>query len=150
MRLITFTPLIAFLFALPAFGQTSPTEVSCEILDLIGQNRSGKVQEVLVAKTASWNPASRDGLVERLEALLLETSFSGGTLYGAGKLGNDFEEHLLLLRLAKGEIAGARLSYEWTPVGLTLTNLEFKSDLHELMAQPFLSAPVAIRCVGDS
>lgn len=146
MQLVRFTPLIATLFAFPAYGQPSPSEDSCEILDLIGQNRSGEVREVILPKTDTWSPASREALIVRLEELLLETRFNGGAVYSAGKLGNNFEEHLLILRLAAGEIAGARLSYEWTPSGLSLTNLVFKSDLTELMAQPFLQDPEEIRC----
>lgn len=147
MRLVKFTPLIATLFILPVYGQSSPSEDSCDILDLIGQNRSpGEVREVMAPKTATWSRGNREALIERLEALLLETTFNGGAVYSAGKLGDNFEEHLVILRLNEGEIAGARLSYEWTPSGLSLTNLEVKSDLKELLAQAFLQEPEEIRC----
>ncbi|QJF52002.1 hypothetical protein [Roseobacter ponti] len=62
-------------------------------------------------------------------------------------MGEDPEEHLLLLRLKEGEVSGARLRYEWTSEGsMSLVSMQFQRDFTRYAAGPMLQVPEKITC----
>ncbi|WP_172299986.1 hypothetical protein [Pseudoruegeria sp. HB172150] len=143
-RQIAFIALTAAVYSASAAAE--PLEQSCRILDVVGNNRAGMVNELVEEISTRWPQSNRDGAQQNFAKLLEEQVFSGGTVYQIAKLGDDVEEHLILLRLKLGEIAGIRLLYEWSPDGMAVTNLEFKRKFVEYAERPFLQEPVALDC----
>ena len=115
------------------------TDQSCRLLGVLGGNRTGDIAPALADIAARWPEPNRAAAVERMTGLLGQIAFAGGNVYEIGRLGEDLVEHLVVLRLADGETAGMRLSYEWTPEGLSLTTLDLKLDY---MTELGLTIPV--------
>lgn len=132
----------------PAMAQMSATEMSCRLSSLVAENRSADVGATIRPITPSWTESSRDAAIRQLEEVLRTPTFAGGTVYRIARLGEDLEEHLLVFRLIKGEVAGARVLYEWAPDGPVLTGMDFKSDISLLMQQPFLQEPEIVDCAS--
>lgn len=129
-----------------ANAKMSPTQMSCLLGDVLGQNRADDVRQTLTPMTPSWPDENRDAAIEQLEGLLQAPSFAGANVYLVGKLGEDLEAHLLVMRLARGEVAGALLRYEWAPDGFILTGMDFKSDINKLIEINFLQQPELLSC----
>jgi len=147
MRILVYcTASFLALFAIPNIVLANPTDTSCRLLEIIGQNQATEIRNAMNSYAKNWNAPSRNAVISRLENLLAEPVFAGGSVYRVGKLGDDFEEHLLVLRLTKGEVSGARLLYEWTPDGIALTKLEVKGNLAEITENGFLQAPEILEC----
>lgn len=134
------------LCAFPDVAQADPIDTSCRLSEIIGQNQATEVHDAMEIFARNWVAPSRVAVISRLEGLLKKPVFAGGSVYRVAKLGEDFEEHLLVLRLRKGEVSGARLLYEWTPDGLALTNLEIKGNLYEITRSGFMQSPEIIEC----
>jgi hypothetical protein len=124
----------------------APVEDSCRVLAVIGQNDTAKVEEVMIELADRWTEANRTGAIETLKAMLDPAPFSGGSVYRIAKIGDDLEEHLVVLRLSEGEIAGMRLLYEWTPDGLKLTSLDFKRRYADIISAQIMMPPEPIDC----
>lgn len=123
-----------------------PAQDSCHFLAVVGGNQPEGVGPLLGNIAAKWIPESRSRAVATLTDLMSKQRFAGGSVYRIARLGEDLEEHLVLLRLDGGELAGARLLYEWTPDGIRLTTLDFQRKYAEIIARPFLMAPEPIAC----
>lgn len=93
-----------------------------------------------------WTDANRIGAIESLTSMVTPEPFAGGAVYRIAKFGEDLEEHLIVLRLATGEVAGMRLLYEWTPDGLKLTTMDFKRRFPDMIATQILMPPEPIDC----
>lgn len=124
----------------------APQEDSCTLLDIIGGNKTTEVEVALTEMADRWLTQSRVAVVEQLQQILAPAPFIGGSVYRVAKLGDDLEEHIMLLRLRRGEIVGVRLRYEWTPDGLKLTGFDLKEKIDELSVIDFGGAPVEIAC----
>lgn len=140
------TLLAALTTALPTISAANPQDISCRMLDAMSNNRAAELNPMLEEVGSRWVPQSREGASEQLTKLLEAEPFVGGSLFRIAKLGDDFEEHIMLLRLGVGEVAGMRLRYEWTPDGLTLTGIDFKRQIGELSTVSFIGAPEEITC----
>lgn len=123
-----------------------PIERSCQLLAAIGSNNAAAIESSLKDATRHWPDANRSDLINRLKELVGALKFVGGTVYRTAKLGDDIEEHLLVLRLAKGEVAGMRIRYEWGPTGMLLITINFDRKYHNYVKEPFLQTPVKIGC----
>ena len=132
--------------ALPTVAAANPQAISCRVLDAMANNLGSEIKPILEEIGSRWIPQSRDGAAEQLTKLLETDPFVGGSLFQIAKLGDDFEEHIMLLRLEVGEVAGMRLRYEWTPDGLTLTGIDFKRQIGELSTVSFIGTPKPINC----
>lgn len=147
MKYLRSITLFAALFAvLPTFAAANPQEVSCRLFDAMSNNKMVEINPILDDVGSRWLPQSREGAKEQLSTLLESQPFVGGSLHRIAKLGDDFEEHIMLLRLKIGEVAGMRLRYEWTPDGLTLTGIDFKRQIGELSTVSFIGPPETINC----
>lgn len=124
----------------------APQEDSCALLDIIGSNKTTEVETALTEMADYWLPQSRVAVIEQLQQFLTPAPFIGGSVYRVAKLGDDLEEHVMLLRLRRGEVVGVRLRYEWTSDGLKLTGLDLKDKIDELSILNFGGAPVEITC----
>ncbi|MBB5519536.1 hypothetical protein [Amphiplicatus metriothermophilus] len=105
---------------------STPLAKSCAVLDVIGTDRTDGLAPLFADLGAHWPKENREGLINRLTELLGALDFAGGNVYLLNKFGDDLEEHLVLLRLAGGEVAGMRLRYEWTPAGMKLVTVNFE------------------------
>lgn len=142
----TLTLIATLSAALPTVAAANPQDISCRMLDAMSNNRGSQIKPMLKEIGSRWVPQSREGAAEQLTKLLETAPFMGGSLYRIAKLGDDFEEHIMLLRLQVGEVAGMRLRYEWTPDGLTLTGIDFKRQIGELSTVSFIGPPETINC----
>jgi hypothetical protein len=133
-------------FAFVGAAAAAPQEQTCQFLKVMGSNSANEIGPMMDALAARWVPESRDGAKDSLEGLIEQYGFNGGTAYRIAVLGEDAEEHLVVLRLTNGEIAGARLLYEWTPDGLQLTTMDFKRKFSEIIATQFLQLPEPLAC----
>lgn len=140
----TVAVLVVLAGAAPAVA--APQEDSCALLDIIGGNKATEVEASLTEMADRWLTKSRIAVIEQLQQILTPAPFVGGSVYRVAKLGDDLEEHIMLLRLRPGEIVGVRLRYEWTPDGLKLTGLDLKQKIDELSVLNFGGAPVEIAC----
>ncbi|GAB4519493.1 MAG: hypothetical protein Kow00133_05270 [Amphiplicatus sp.] len=104
----------------------TPLAKSCAMLNVIGADRTDGLAPLFAELGAHWPKKNREDLVDRLTELLGALDFAGGNVYLLNKFSDDLEEHLLLLRLAGGEVAGMRLRYEWTPEGMKLIKVNFE------------------------
>lgn len=121
-------------------------QTSCRFLEVMSQNRIDEVDETLMTFADRWVDESRQNATTQLSSLLDSRPFIGGSMYRVARLGEDFEQHVLVLRLEAGETAGMRLTYEWTPDGLALTGIDFKRNLEELTIAPFSTTPEPLSC----
>lgn len=130
----------------PSLLAADPEAISCKMMAVLSQNRVAELEPTLNEFAARWVPESRDGAIQQLSALLSSQPFVGGSVHRTTKLGEDLEEHVILLRLKDGEVAAMRMRYEWTPDGLTLAGVDFKRQVEELSTLPFPSVPEEIDC----
>lgn len=141
------TLIAAVLAALPAASASAdPLSISCRLLDVMSQNKADEVEGAVSEFAARWLEEAREGAINQLTSLLTPQPFVGGSLHRIAKLGDDFEEHVMLLRLRPGEVAAMRLRYEWTPDGLTLTGIDFKRKIGDLSTVSFVGVPEEITC----
>lgn len=124
----------------------APLEDSCRVLAVIGQNNAAGVEDMMIELADRWTDENRKAATLSLKAMLAPAPFVGGSVYRIAKIGDDLEEHLLVLRLSAGEIAGMRLLYEWTPDGLKLTSLDFKRRYGDIIAAQIMMSPEPIGC----
>lgn len=132
--------------AFAGVAAAAPQEQTCQFLKVMGSNSAEEIGPMMDSLAARWVASSRDGAKDSLAGLIEQYGFNGGTAYRIAKLGEDAEEHLVVLRLKNGEIAGARLLYEWTPEGLQLTTMDFKRKFSEMIATQFLQPPEPLPC----
>lgn len=123
-----------------------PVASTCRFLDVVSGNKVDEVDALMADLGSRWVDSSRAGAIESLTTLLTQSKFAGGNVYRIAQLGEDLEEHLVVLRLERGEVAGARLLYEWTPDGLALTTMEFKRKFSEMIASQFAQQPEPVAC----
>jgi hypothetical protein len=93
-----------------------------------------------------WAPKSRENAISTLQSLVRELQFDGGNAYVVAKLGEDYEDHILAIRLQAGEVAAARLTYEWTPDGLRLTAMNFRRRITEMLPVGMATSGILIDC----
>jgi phage-related minor tail protein len=124
----------------------TPTDLSCRFLDVLGGNKAGEVEALMADLAQAWPEGNRTEATQRLQALLGDVAFAGGSVYRMAQLGQDLEEHLVLLRLSEGELVGARLLYEWAPEGMRLTSLDFNDDYADMTATQVLQPPEPLGC----
>lgn len=127
-------------------AQAVPAEDSCRILSVIGQNNAAGVEDLMIDLADRWTEVNRTGAIESLKSMLEPAPFAGGSVYRIARIGEDLEEHLIILRLSAGEVAGMRLLYEWTPEGLKLTSLDFKRRFADMIATQVMMPPEPIAC----
>ncbi|NNK68125.1 MAG: hypothetical protein HKO95_15475 [Rhodobacteraceae bacterium] len=77
-----------------------------------------------------------------MTSLVRDIQFDGGNAYVVAKLGEDYEDHILAIRMKTGELAAARLTYEWTPDGMQLSVMNFKRRMSEML-------PVGMPITGE-
>ncbi len=123
-----------------------PVGQSCQLLAAIGGNDAAAIESSLKKSITRWPEANRTSLIKRLKELVGTLKFAGGTLYRVAKLGDDIEEHLVLLRLEKGEVAGMRIRYEWGPNEMLLVSINFERVYQNYIKRPFLQTPAKIEC----
>lgn len=113
--------LAAFLAVLAAGGagaaRADPQADSCRFLDVVATNRSEAVPDLIEAIGAAWTATNRAALTEKFTAITKGIPMQGGSVWRVARFGEDLEEHLLLLRLTSGELAGMRLRYEAAVTG---------------------------------
>ena len=136
---------VATVFAAQSVA-ANPVEHSCHFLEVMGNNRVGDVQSMMGSIAPEFSQDRVSQAVSQFETLLRGSIFDGGSAWLVGKLGDDLEEHLIILRLSEGEVAGARLRYEWSADAPKLASIEFKRQFAEYAAQPFLQALERIDC----
>jgi hypothetical protein len=130
----------------PAVAIANPETTSCKMLEVLSQNKIEEIEPTLNDFAARWLPQSRNGAISQLTELLKTEPFVGGSVHRITKLGNDLEEHIVLLRLRMGEVAAMRLRYEWSPDGLTLAGMDFKRQVADLTTLSFVSVPEEVIC----
>lgn len=116
-----------------AMGFADPAADTCRLLEVTGQNKVDEVEPLINELADRWAPQYRDNAVSTLEQLLREVRFDGGNAYVIATLGEDYEDHILAIRIVGGELAAARLTYEWTPKGMRLTVMNFKRRMSEML-----------------
>lgn len=124
----------------------APADASCRVLAVIGGNDATAIAPMMTEFADRWTDANRTGAIESLTSMVTPEPFAGGAVYRIAKFGEDLEEHLIVLRLATGEVAGMRLLYEWTPDGLQLTTMDFKRRFPDMIATQILMPPEPIDC----
>ena len=134
----------AFGCLLATAAAADPASDSCEFLDVVGNNKRFAVEPMLAELADRWPAQSRTNAVATLKTLLQELEFDGGNVYVVSRLGDDYEDHILAIRLKTGELAAGRLTYEWTPEGLRLTGMNFKRRMSEMLpvGAPMLADPL--------
>lgn len=146
MRTLIFcVAFTASLFATDSL-KASPNKASCLFLKVLGNNDTASVRSMMEEIAYTWPEANRTEATKTLIKVLSELDFAGGFIWQIAKLGEDIEEHLVILRLAKGEVGGARLLYQWSPDGLALTGIEFERRYAELVSTQVLQTPQAVHC----
>jgi hypothetical protein len=130
----------------PTSLAADPATDSCRLLAVIGGNLAADVPSLVEEVGGLWSAENRSLAVQQLSGLASGGSFAGGSVWRIASLGDDVEEHLVILRLREGEVSGMRLRYEWTPEGLALVSLEIKRQFSELVAGPVLQPPERVAC----
>lgn len=124
----------------------TPDEQSCRLLAVIGGNKVDEIEAAVTELAGKWTDTNRAGAVTSLKGLMAPAPFAGGSVYRIARLGDDLEEHLIILRLKEGEIAGMRMLYEWSPDGLVLTTMDFKRRYPDIIGTQILATPERIAC----
>ncbi len=124
----------------------APTEDSCTLLAAVGGNDPEAVTEALNGIASRWTEEGRERAIDQMTAIASGNVFAGGNVYRTLVLGADLEEHLVVLRLRTGEVAGMLLRYEWTSDGLRLVALEAKRQVTELIGTRALTDPDPVPC----
>lgn len=138
--------VLAFVCASPMMASANPDRISCEVMAVLSTNDTAALAPLLDEIASRWITDARVGAVEQLSGLIASEPFVGGSVHRLVKLGEDLEEHVILLRLREGEVAGMRMRYEWSPDGLTLAGIDFKRQIAELTTLPFRSVPETVDC----
>lgn len=126
--------------------QAAPLDSSCMVLDVIGGNKTNESSPLVSKLAPHWSAKNRDGLTEQLDKLLANLKFAGGSVYRTAILGDDLEEHLIILRLHQGEVAGMLLRYEWSPAGMKLITMEFERKYADYIDTQMLQKPKKLDC----
>lgn len=124
----------------------NPMKDTCSMLAAIGANNPDAVESALSDIGARWQAANRTSAIQQMRTLASGNTFAGGNAYRISKLGDDVEEHIVLLRLRQGEVSAMRLRYEWTPDGLKLVSLEAKRKVTELTQNRVVIDPPLLDC----
>ena len=141
-------PSLAAALLVATSAAAEPAADTCRILDVTGGNKVDEVAPLIVALATRWTPENRARAIETLQALLRDVRFDGGNAYVVARLGEDYEDHVLALRIVGGELAAARLTYEWTPDGMRLTVLNFQRRISALFPVGMPLAAEPIDCGG--
>ncbi|MEO0567348.1 MAG: hypothetical protein AAF066_06425 [Pseudomonadota bacterium] len=144
LRTMLFAASLAMFPATNVFANAQ--SISCRLLDVMSQNKVSEVEGAVSEFSNRWLAESREGAIKQLTSLLEPLPFVGGSLHRIAKLGEDFEEHVMLLRLREGEVAAMRLRYEWSPGGPALTGIDFKRKIADLSTVSFIGVPEEITC----
>ena len=145
-RLTSFLGSAFLSLALSGPLSADPVQDSCMFLNVLGQNDASAVDAMIDGVATRWTPENRETATQQISVLASGNSFAGGNLYVVSKLGDDLEDHLIILRLKTGEVSGVLLRYEWSPDGLTLVNLDIKRRIGELLPTRILGIREAVQC----
>ena len=138
---------IAFcVFLLPGIAFAAPQEDTCRLLKVLGSNDGDAIPSLLSEIAPAFSAERGAEASNQLKAMLGAPIFRGGSAWLIGSMGDDLEEHLLLLRLRDGEVAGARVRYEWYADGMSIVSLEFHRNFAKYAERPFLQPPEPILC----
>ncbi len=132
--------------AVASMAAADPGADTCRLLEIAGRNKVSEVEPVLNELAARWSREGRENAIRTLKTLLREVRFSGGNAYVVGTLGEDYQDHVLAIRIQGGELAAARLSYEWTPDGMHLTVMKFSRRMSESFPAGGLANGTLIDC----
>ncbi|MEM6577134.1 MAG: hypothetical protein AAF678_01460 [Pseudomonadota bacterium] len=127
-------------------AQADPTTNTCRFLDVMGSNNVVELADTLAEIAPRFSEDRNEQAAQQLGTVLEASPFIGGSAWRVVKFGEDIEEHLVLIRLKEGEVAGARLRYEWTAQGLSMVNLEVQRKYAEFTALQFTQAPERLDC----
>lgn len=130
---VAVTATCATIFALSGPAAADPVGDSCALLSVLGGNDTAGVDGLVDQISTLWPQENRDTAKQQFGALAGGNSFDGGNLYRLSKLGDDLEDHLVVLRLKTGELSGVWLRYEWTADGLGLVTLDIKRRITDLI-----------------
>ncbi|WP_422040137.1 hypothetical protein [Roseibium sp.] len=140
---------LCFGFILSATSaQATPHDTSCGLLDALGSNNIDAIESSLNDAASSWLPESKAAAAQSLTKLAADVAFNGGTVYQVTELGDDLVEHLVVLRLSKGDVHGMVLRYTWSPEGLSLTGMDYKQKLEDLRLLALSTPAVRLSCDG--
>ncbi|MBT8476228.1 MAG: hypothetical protein KJO78_12225 [Alphaproteobacteria bacterium] len=142
MRYLVRTFLCLSIAAITTTADADPAEDSCRLLSVTSENRAADIEPLLNELASRWAPNSRNNAIETLTSLVRDIQFDGGNAYVVAKLGEDYEDHILAIRMKNGELAAARLTYEWTPDGMQLSVMNFKRRMSEML-------PVGMPITGE-
>ncbi|MEM8795286.1 MAG: hypothetical protein AAGE61_06945 [Pseudomonadota bacterium] len=145
-RLIHSVIGIAAFFFMAGSLHAQPTNQSCAVLSALGSNQKLGVASAIDEAAPHWPTINREKLIETLQALLDSLQFNGGNVYRVAFFEGNLEEHLVLLRLKEGEVAGMRMRYEWAPDGMKLVTLKFERKYDAYARQPFSQTPELLTC----
>jgi hypothetical protein len=109
-----------------------PVSSSCLVAEILGDNRADRISAISSTVATNWTETNRAAMTERLETLLSQVRFAGGSVFVTGALEGFMEHHLVALRLEGGEIAGVSLRYEWGPEAFRLVEFDFKQNIGDL------------------
>lgn len=127
-------------------AQADPETDTCRFLTALAANDAaaipGLVKEIAPALTQQGGVTA----AQQIQTMLQVPIFDGGSAWVIGDMGSELQEHLILLRLREGEVAGARLRYEAFDDGMSLVSLEFHRKFNRYTEKPFLQSPEAIDC----
>jgi len=146
VRILHFCLALVTALALNGKAEATPTRHSCLFLDVMGKNVSTRVPSLINEIATTWPERNRNAATETLRTVLDEITFSGGSVWRIAQLGDEIEEHLIVLRHVEGEVSGVRLLYQWSSDGLILTTMDFKRRYSEFVATPMLQTPESIEC----
>ena len=142
---VTIAAFMACLFSASSVS-ASPIESSCLFLKVLGGNDASSVTAMVDEIASAWPEGNRSEASAALTNVLKELEFAGGSIWQIAKLGEDLEEHLVILRLSKGEVSSARLLYQWSPDGLALAGLDFQRQYPQIISKQFLQTPQPVEC----
>lgn len=132
--------------ALPQTVLANPVDQSCQILKVIGDNDAAAVTELVETISDRWSEESRQQAVGQLTNLASAGAFAGGSLYRLSKLGDDLEDHLILLRLRQGGLSAMWLRYEAGPGGMRVGVLDINRRVSQLVPDRALGMLEPVEC----
>jgi len=122
--------LVALVAATPA--SAAPVDQTCKIAGIFATNDLSRVEPLIAEIGTRWPAPVRTQADEQLKTLLGADAFVGANVYPVTKLGDDYEEHMIVLRQRAGELSAIRVSYEWTSTGPQVVRFEYKQQVAEL------------------
>ncbi|MEM9969819.1 MAG: hypothetical protein AAF762_01790 [Pseudomonadota bacterium] len=144
MRLVSVSS--AFVFMACTAASADAIADSCRFLDIVGGEKRALVEPMFSDLASGWPQESRANAVASVEAVIDELAFAGGNVYELARLGEDYADHLIAIRLAGGELTAARLTYEYAPTGLRLTGMNFKRRMSEMLPVGALASLEPVVC----